>query len=158
MGALAFEYVLIFVQLCLLLWVAVFLIRFFIWGISGSMDAPFVPTPRRYAIELNRALMYSPHDVVYELGSGDGRLLLVCAMFQSEAKFIGIERNPILHVTALVRKRFSGNPSNVEFRWQNFFDADLRDATKIYAYLLDNTMARLEPKFQQGLRRARLRL
>jgi 16S rRNA A1518/A1519 N6-dimethyltransferase RsmA/KsgA/DIM1 with predicted DNA glycosylase/AP lyase activity len=113
------------------------------------MGAPFVPTPLHYAGLVAASLELSSGDVVYELGSGDGAFMLALAALVPEATFIGIERNPFLYAAALVRKRFAGDPDNVEFRRGNFFNADLSEANKAYAYLLDTVMYELQPKFEK---------
>ncbi len=126
-----------------------FLLRVLVWAISGEPDAPFVRTPVRYAPLIAEALAIGQNDVVYELGSGDGRFLLVCALHEPGARFVGIERNPLLHLRALLNKRLVGNPRNVELRREDFFGSDLSGATKLYAYLLDPAMQRLQPKLER---------
>lgn len=149
MGVLVYAAVLLLIQLGLLVAVAIFLFRLIVWIISGNLDAPFVPTPARYAELVAVVLEFSPGDVVYELGSGDGAFMLACAKVAPETRFVGIERNPFLHMLALARKYFAGNPRNAEFRRGNFFKANFSEATKVYAYLLDTVMFQLRPKFEK---------
>lgn len=140
----------------LLLLVALFLCLFMLtWVISAYMDVPFVPTPNSVFPKIVGALDFVPGDVVYELGSGDGRFLLACARNEPRVAFIGIERNPFLHTYAQVRKHFRGNPRNLTFRRANFFDTDLSDATKIYGYLFTGVMDALLPKCERELTKAR---
>src|SRR5665213_2433124 len=129
---LILEVVLIVTQLLLLAGVLIFLYRVLVWIVSGHLDVPFVPTPTRYADIVATVLELQPDDVVYELGSGDGRFMLACAAFAPEARFVGIERNPLLHLLALLRKRLAKDPSNVEFRRGNFFTTDFSGANKMY--------------------------
>lgn len=131
---------------------AMFVYRLSVFLISGWLDAPFVPTPERYADLISEVLELSPGDIVYELGSGDGAFMLACARLSPDCTFVGIERNPLLHVAALFSRKRAGTPANVEFRRGNFFDADLSRANKAYAYLLDPTMFRLAPKFDKEFR------
>jgi hypothetical protein len=149
MIALALAAFLLLIQISLFAAVAIFLFRLIVWIVSGNLDAPFVPTPERYAELVAVVLEFSPGDVVYELGSGEGSFMLACAALAPDTRFVGIERNPFLHGAALVRKRWAGNPQNVELRRGNFFKSDLSEATKIYAYLLDTVMFRLKPKFEK---------
>lgn len=148
MGALVFELSLLVIQIGLAAAAVVFLFRVLVFVISGHLDVPFVPTPTRYAGLVLASLDVSPGDVVYELGSGDGRFMIACAELAPEASFIGVERNPILHIAALLRKRFSKR-TNAEFRRGDFFKTDLSKANKLYAYLLDPVMFRLQPKFER---------
>ena len=149
MGALSLEAILLVVQLLLFAAVAAFLLRMMVWVISGYLDVPFVPTPVRYAEAVAATLELAPGDTVYELGSGDGRFLLACAKLAPEATFVGIERNPLLHVAALFRKYRAKSPANVEFRRGDLFKSDFSPATKMYVYLLDSVMHQLQPKFER---------
>jgi hypothetical protein len=147
MGALAFEAILLIIQVLLFVAVAIFLYRVFVFAISGYLDVPFVPTPPRYADIVAATLELSPGDVVFELGSGDGRFMLALAALQPGARFVGVEHNPLLHVAAVTRKRLNGTPHNVEFRRGDFFTTDFSPANKMYLYLLDPVMHQLQPKF-----------
>jgi len=149
MVVLALEVLLLAVQIALFAAVAAFLLRVLVWAISGQLDAPFVPTPTRYAKTVVETLELSPSDVVYEIGSGDGRFVLACARLAPDTKFVGIERNPFLHIIARFKKYRGGNPRNMEFRRGDFFKADFSQATKMYAYLLDSAMYQLQPKFER---------
>jgi SAM-dependent methyltransferase len=149
MGALLFEVILIVIQLMLFAAVAAFLLRTLAWVVSGQLDVPFVPTPVRYAEAVATTLELAQGDVVYELGSGDGRFVLACARLAPEASFVGIERNALLYAASLFRKYRAGNPGNVEFRRGDFFKTDLSPANKMYVYLLDSVMHRLQPKFER---------
>ncbi len=126
------------------------------WVVSFYMDVPFVPTPSDAFPKIKQVLRLGSGDVVYELGSGDGRFLLACALREPRARFIGIERNPLLYTYSLFRKHLAGNPSNLTFLRASFFDIDLSGATKIYAYLLDPIMDALLPKFERELSHARI--
>jgi hypothetical protein len=134
---------LIVAQLALLFALVGFIIRFAILIISRGFDVPFVRTPRKYFPMIADALNIRPHDVVYDLGSGEGKFVLFCAKKYPDARFVGIERNFVLYFQALARKKFAGNPANVTFRRENFFTTNLSDATRLYAYLLPKAMERL---------------
>ena len=149
MEALTFELLLLVVQVALFIAVCFFVFRSLLWLVSGRMDAPFVPTPTRYADIVAGSLELAPGDVVFELGSGAGTFVFALAALAPEARFIGIERNPFLHIIALARKRLVGSPKNVEFRRGDLFRSDFSEANKAYAYLLDTVMHRLQPKFEQ---------
>ena len=131
---------LIFAQFALLFALIGFIIRFGILIISRGFDVPFVRTPRAYFPKIAEALIIRPHDVVYDLGSGEGKFVLYCAKKYPDARFVGIERNFVLYFQALTRKKFAGSPANATFRRENFFATDLSDATRVYAYLLPKAM------------------
>jgi hypothetical protein len=149
MEALIFQLLLLLVQVALFVAVCFFVFRCLVWLVSGRMDAPFVPTPVHFAGLVVEALELAPGDVVFELGSGAGTFMLALAALSPEARFVGIERNPFLHLIALVQKRLAGNPQNVEFRRGDIFEADFSEANKVYAYLLDTVMHHLHPKLER---------
>lgn len=111
-------------------------------------DVPFVPTPFASLSKVLGALDLQQGDVVYELGSGDGRLLMAAARAHPDVTFLGIERNLFLHYVALARRRLNGSPANVAFTRGNFFEADLAPANKFYMYMLPEVMAKLLPQFE----------
>jgi len=133
-------------------------VTFVLWAhtLSKFLHVPFVPTRGRYFPQIIDSLDIGRGDVVYELGSGDGRFLLACALANAGTRHVGIERNPLLHLMALLRKKYAGNPSNITFIRGDLFTADLRGATRIYAYLLPSVMSSLLPKFERECAGARL--
>lgn len=136
------------IQLLLFLWVVLFLTRTLKRMYSGSNDAPFIPTPSNAFATIMASLDIDSDDVVYELGSGDGRFLIFCASREPSARFVGVEHNLLLSLIARARARLSGM-RNVEFRRGNFYETDISKATKIYAYLLPSVMDRLLPTFER---------
>lgn len=118
-------------------------------------DVPFVPTAMRAVPAIAAALAIGTDDVVYELGSGDGRVLCALARQYPAAHFVGIERNPLLHAAARLRV-WAYRIQNIELHRGDLFAADLSRATRLYAYLLADVMDRLLPKLQCELCGARL--
>ena len=140
-------------QIALLIALGAFIIQHAGYAYSSGLDVPFVPTPKKYYPAIVEALQIEPGDVVYDLGSGSGIFLVHCAKLFPQTRFIGIERNPFLHMQSQWRKRSAGNPANLEFRRENFFTADMRDATKMYGYLLSRINTALFPHgTQRGVR------
>lgn len=124
-------------------------------AISLWIEVPFVRTPRALYPPIVEALGIQQGDVVYELGSGDGGFILSQAVQFPDTRFVGIERNMLLHAFARLRKRIEyGNPPNVFFRRGNIFSTDFSEATKIYAYLLSSVMDALLPAFERELQAA----
>ena len=149
MAILLLSILLIVLQLAFLLVIIIATAVVFVGAISVYLDVPFVPTPARYRRVIDAALQIAPRDVVYELGSGTGGFLINLAKQHPEARFVGIELNTILYFYANVRKRLLGNPPNVSFRCENFYQTDLSKADKIYGYLLDSVMETILPKLQR---------
>jgi len=133
---------LIISQIALIAAIIIFTYQSIVFGISGGFDVPFVATPHSYFPLIARALNIRDGDLVYDLGSGSGELLLYLAKKFPNARFVGIERNLFLHTQARIKKKFTKVP-NVAFRRENFFTTDLGDATRIYVYLLPSILERL---------------
>jgi hypothetical protein len=138
----------ILLQLLIIAMASVFLFFGYIHILSDRAGVPFVRTPQ-YAFPLiARALDIQAGDMVYELGSGDGRFLRWAAVHYPSAQFIGIERNPILVRYAQYRAEHA-QLTNIAFRKQDLFTADYAKPNKIYAYLLPSFMDRLLPTLER---------
>ena len=149
MEILFLSILLVVVQLAFLLVVIIIVAMVFAGAISVYLDVPFVPTPARYRRVIDAALQIAPEDVVYELGSGTGGLLIALAKKYPESVFVGIELNVVLYTYAKILKRLLGNPPNLDFRRENFFDTDLSKPNKIYGYLLNTIMEKLLTKLER---------
>ena len=115
---------------------AAYYIAFWVtWDFSERLDIPYIPTPLYSLSQIAYRLVIRKGDIVYDIGCGDGRLLFYCAKRYPAAKFIGIELNPMLVAWIKLRK-FAARAHNVEIRRENIFEADVSNATKIYAFLL----------------------
>lgn len=111
----------------------------------GAPYLPSVKTQSNIALDL---LEIKNGDVFYELGCGDGRVLLMAE--QRGAKAIGYELNPIIFLFAKIRtfkKR-----QNITVIFGNFWSADLTNADKVYVFLLDKFMDRLDKKLESELK------
>jgi SAM-dependent methyltransferase len=138
--------ILIFIfQAALICALLIFIYQFVARALSSFTDVPFVPTDYAFLPPIADALDIGQHDVVYDLGCGDGRLLFYCAKHYPEARFVGVERNPVLILYARIKK-FLFRAKNVEIRRENIFDTDLTDATRIYVFLLPEVMNDIAPK------------
>src|SRR5882757_205857 len=84
------------VQVALFCALVVYNLRGLAKSISAYYDVPYVPTPHELLPIIADALDIQPRDVVYDLGCGDGRLLFYCARRFPNARFVGVERNPLL--------------------------------------------------------------
>lgn len=122
----------------------VFLLFMCIAFVSG---APFVPTQKSAAASMIARAGVKKGDVVYDLGSGNGKLLFLAAA--KGARAIGYEINPMLVFYSNVLAFFSPYRGQVITRWKNFWNADIHDADIICIYLLPWKMDRLEQKIKQ---------
>lgn len=113
-------------------------------------DVIFWSTPEarvRGMLELARV---GPEDVVYDLGCGDGRIVIAAARDHG-ARGVGIEIDPKLVDQARENARKAGVADRVEIRLGNLFEVDLSGATVVALYLLEHLNLRLRPKLQREL-------
>ena len=111
----------------------------------------FIPTA---AEEVNCFFDLAPvsaYDVVYDLGSGDGRLVFA-AIERGAGKAVGVELNPARVREAEESARKKGIESRVEFVEADLMDVSLSDATLVVTYLFSTASTALKPKFEAELR------
>lgn len=113
--------------------------------------APFIPISSRMIPDIADALRLREGSVLYDLGSGDGRVSRALANMYSETKVVGIERS---FVPFILSKLFSyRNPRpNLSFIRSDFFKMSFADATHIYLYLFPGVMPDLLITLQSELR------
>ena len=107
-------------------------------------DVPFVRSPRKTVVRMLKLAQVTPDDVVYDLGSGDGRIPMIAAQ-KFGARGVGIEIRHTLVQQARRRANEAGLADRVEFRQGDLFKADFSDATVVTLYLLPDVNTRLRP-------------
>ena len=115
---------------------------------SQFFDVPFVPTPQVVVDEMLRVAAVAPRDVVYDLGSGDGRIVISAAR-KFGAQAIGIELDEELIYQSGESAREANVLERVKFLQQDFFKTDFSEATVITMYLLPGVMKRLRERMLQ---------
>src|SRR5882724_7976645 len=102
--------------------------------LSPGADVPYVQTPTDVVTEMLKLAGVKADDVVYDLGSGDGRIVIAAAR-DFGARGVGIEIDPglVAYSTELARK--AGVGDRVTFRSDDLFDANLSDATVVTLYV-----------------------
>lgn len=111
----------------------------------------FAPTPWAIARQMLEAADVQPSDVVYDLGSGDGRISIMAAQ-EFGARAVGIELDEKLCRHAQEKTVEYGLQDRVRFRQEDFFKADLHDATVVTLYLLTQVNGYLGPKLASQLK------
>jgi trans-aconitate methyltransferase len=111
-------------------------------------DIGFIPTPQPMLDTILALAEVGQDDYLYDLGSGDGRLLIQAAQ-QFRARGVGIEIDPQLIKKSQERAISAGVQHLLEFRQQNLFDCTFSQATIVYLYLLPRLNLRLLPKLRQ---------
>ena len=114
-------------------------------------DVIFVPTPQEVVEDMLRLANVQKGDVLYDLGSGDGRIAITAARkYGIKATGIDIDPERIREANANAKK--AGVTNLVQFRQENLFSADFRDATVITLYLLPDLNVKLRPKLWNELK------
>jgi SAM-dependent methyltransferase len=120
--------------------------------IEPRFAAPYVPTPRDIAKEMLSFADVKRGDVVYDLGCGDGRLLMTAAI-EYGARGVGVEIRGDLVEMALKAIREAGVGDLVRVIHGDMFEQDLNEATVVTLYLLSTVNVHLRPKLENELRR-----
>ncbi|HJZ73977.1 MAG TPA: methyltransferase domain-containing protein [Vicinamibacterales bacterium] len=114
-------------------------------------DVHFAATPQPVVDAMLKLARVTPGDVVYDLGSGDGRIVILAAQ-KYGARGVGIE---IVH-ELVERSRLIAKEGDVDDRVTfiegDLFTADISDATVVTVWLTASVNARLEPKLRRELK------
>jgi len=110
-----------------------------------SEDAPFVVTPDNLTLEMLKLANVGPNDYLVDLGSGDGRIVIVAAK-RFGARGLGVEIVPNLVKKSRESAKAAGVADRAEFREEDLFETDLSKATVVTLYLLPEVNLQLRPK------------
>jgi SAM-dependent methyltransferase len=116
-----------------------------------GQQVPDVRTPLVVVNEMLRLANVTAADVIYDLGSGDGRILIAAAQDRG-ARGVGLEIDPTLVAQSTERAQRLGLADRLSFRQQDLFEADLTPATVVTLYLSPDLNRRLRPKLLSELR------
>ena len=117
-----------------------------------SPDVHYAPTPQRVVDRMLRLAKVGPRDVIYDLGSGDGRVVITAAK-QYGARGVGIELDHRLIEKSRQKALDAGVVDLVTFRHEDLFEANVSDATVVITYLLQPMNEKLRPTLWRQLRR-----
>ena len=117
---------------------------------ARAPDVEFVPTPEAVAYEMLQLAGTSARDVVYDLGSGDGRIPILAAQ-KYGARGVGVELDPRLVDMSQQVARDAQLADRVTFIEGDLFDAELSSATIVTLYLSASVNAKLESKLRRDL-------
>jgi len=118
---------------------------------SRTPDVIFVPTPQDVVDDMLRLANVQKGDVLYDLGSGDGRIPITAARrYGIRATGIDIDADRIREANENAKK--AGVTHLVQFRQEDLFAADFKDATVITLYLLPDLNVKLRPKLWNELK------
>ncbi len=114
-------------------------------------DVPYVPTPQTVVDRMLTIAKVNKNDVLYDLGSGDGRIVITAAQ-KYGTRGVGIDINPERIKDANNNARQARATDLVEFRQQDLFQTDFSEATVVTLYLLPEVNLKLRPKLLKELK------
>src|SRR6185369_1068371 len=117
-----------------------------------SPDTVYIPSPSALVTAMLRMANVGPGDVVYDLGSGDGRIPIAAVKEFGAARGVGIDLDGARVRESVENARRAGVAGRVEFRQEDMFETDLRPATVVVLYLSTPLNQRLRPKMLAELR------
>ena len=114
---------------------------------SRTPDVPYIPTTETAVKAMLELADVKRSDIVYDLGCGDGRIVIAAAK-RYGARGVGIDIDPVLVREAKRNARQAGVEKLVEFREQDLFQANFREATVVTLFLLPAINKRLLPQLE----------
>jgi tRNA G37 N-methylase Trm5 len=122
------------------------------WPAAGQERlAPYVPTPQDVVERMLELAHVGPSDVVYDLGSGDGRTVVTAAK-KYGARGVGVDIDPQRIAESKANAKQAGVEHLVEFRLQDAMTVDVSPATVVTLYLLSSSNLKLRPILTKQLR------
>jgi SAM-dependent methyltransferase len=112
---------------------------------------PYVPTPVEIVQRMLETAKVGPDDLVYDLGSGDGRIVIMAAQ-KFGAHAVGVELDPDLYKQSFDHVKELGLEEKVTIVHENMFRVNVRRATVVTLYLLTSVNERLRPQLEKQLR------
>ena len=113
---------------------------------AQSTVATFIPTPDEVVTAMLRMARVGPGDVVYDLGSGDGRIVIAAVKEFGAARGVGVELDAERVAEAKANAVRAGVQDRVEFRREDVFTADVTPATVVTLYMGLTVNLRLRPR------------
>lgn len=118
---------------------------------TGESLAPFVPSPEVVVVKMLQIAGVGPGDTVYDLGCGDGRIVILAAQ-KFGAKGVGVELDEELYKKASARVRELGLQDKVKIIHSDMMKVDLSPATVVALYLLTSSNEKLRPRMEKFLK------
>ena len=119
-------------------------------GKDPTLDVPYEPTSYGIAKEMLEMAGVTSKDLVYDLGCGDGRIVILAAK-ERGATGVGVDLDPKRIAESRENAKAAGVTHLVRFFEQNLFDTDIKKATAVMLYLYPEVNIRLRPKLLRDL-------
>ncbi len=135
-----------------ILFIEVIIIIFMIWIVwSTAVGAPWLPTPKSKVRKMLEFAKVQEGDIVYDLGSGDGRIIIMAAK-EFGAASVGIEADPIRQRWSRLMIRRHKLNEHVRVLRGNFFNFDIGEASVVTLYLGVSANDKLRKKLAKELK------
>ncbi|MFB3883784.1 MAG: methyltransferase domain-containing protein [Thermodesulfobacteriota bacterium] len=121
------------------------------YGQEREPDVIFVPTPEEVVMEMLHTARVTGNDTVYDLGCGDGRIVITAAKLFG-ARGVGVDIDPFRIKESNENARRIGVADRVNFVEQDLFKTDISEATVVFLYLLTELNLQLRPKLFKELK------
>lgn len=119
-------------------------------------EAIYVPLPKSTIRKMLRLAKVNKNDIVYDLGSGDGKVLRIATKEFKVKKAVGIEKSLILVLISKFLNKIYRLENKIEIRWGDFLKENISDATVIILYLNFGIMKKLEKKIIKECKNVRI--
>ncbi len=117
---------------------------------APALDVPYVPTPQVVVDKMIELGNVDAKDVVYDLGCGDGRLVITAA--RKGARAMGVDLNPVRISEANANAKKAGVTDRVQFKVANLFETDVSPASVVTLYLLPDVNMKIRPQLWKQLK------
>lgn len=114
------------------------------------VGGPWVPTSMQMVNRMLEMANVESDDIVYDLGCGDGRIVLTAAR-RFHAQAVGIEIDPLRYIWCQFLITILGQRKRIRIIFGNLFNKDLSEADVVVCYLMPDALTKLEKKFKREL-------
>ncbi|MEI6296869.1 MAG: methyltransferase domain-containing protein [bacterium] len=133
-----------------------FLLFFLFWHSYATRNSPYISIPNEVLPETIKTLHVKKGDIVYDLGSGDGKVLFALYEKEPNAKYIGIDISYWPYFVSKRKKEQNHDKADLTFYRQDVFDTELSAATHIFIYssaqFMDDILPKLKKELVKGTR------
>jgi precorrin-6B methylase 2 len=118
----------------------------------AQKNPPYVPSAETIVPEMLKLANVKANDIVYDLGSGDGRIVIAAVKNFGAQKGVGVEFNPELIEKSRENAQTANVSDRVQFIQRDLFETDVREATVVTLFLFPEVNLKLRPKLLNELK------
>ena len=139
------------VLISLIFFIIVFFVTLLWILVPAFYGLPSVPTKPDRIRKALKLVNLQPDEILYDLGAGDGRVLLIAAR-EFGARAVGIEVGPIQYALIWLRAVASGFGDKIQIQWKNFLKADLSTGDVVFVYATSKEVRRLASYLEKQMK------